>query len=109
MTYKMRGWLFFEDFVRLHVLHHATKKPICVGEVVTILNRHGYRLNPRAIRPVLQAMEQAGYLAGFSVVVDGKRRRYYEATAEGRQVMEVATPRLRELATELLPEPPGFQ
>jgi DNA-binding PadR family transcriptional regulator len=37
--------------------------------------------------------------------VSGKRRKYYEATAEGRDALEAAKEKLRELAAEVLEQP----
>src|SRR5205823_13781695 len=105
----MRVGLFFGVFVRLHILHRATKRPTCGVEIVAELERYGYRLSPGKVYSVLQALEQAGYLTGGSVVVGGKRRKYYEATGKGRQVMEVARTRLHELAAELLKQVPDLR
>lgn len=99
---KMRGWLFFGDFVRLHILYQAAKKPISCVEVVTRLDRHGYRLRPGKVYSVLHALERAGYLTGCSVVVSGKRRKHYEATGKGRQVVELAKAKLHALAAQVL-------
>jgi DNA-binding PadR family transcriptional regulator len=105
----MRDGLFFDDFVRLHILYLAFKKPVCGVVVVAELDRLGYRLHPGKVYPVLHALEQAGYLAGRSVMVCGKRRKCYEATEQGRQVMEVARARLHELAGELLRQMPDLR
>jgi DNA-binding PadR family transcriptional regulator len=94
--------LFFAGFVRLHVLHHAAEAPICGVEIVAELARHGYRLSPGTVYPVLHELEGAGYLTARTDVVAGKRRRYYEATAEGREALEEARIKLRELAAEVL-------
>jgi DNA-binding PadR family transcriptional regulator len=97
--------LFFAGFVRLHVLYHAAQEPICGVEIVAELGRHGYRLSPGTVYPVLHQLEQAGYLAGSTAVVSGKRRKYYEATAEGREALAAARDKLRELAAEVLEQP----
>ena len=97
--------LFFAGFVRLHVLYHAAQEPVCGVEIVAELGRHGYRLSPGTVYPVLHELERAGYLAGSTAVVSGKRRRYYTATAGGRAALEAAREKLRELAAEVLEEP----
>src|SRR5215475_1744502 len=97
--------LFFAGFVRLHVLYHAAQEPICGVEIVTELGRHGYRLSPGTLYPVLHELERAGYLTSRAEVVSGKRRKYYEATAEGRDALEEAKEKLRELAAEVLEQP----
>lgn len=94
--------LFFAGFVRLHVLYHAAEEAICGVDIVEELGRHGYCLSPGTVYPVLHELEQAGYLTGSTAVVAGKRRKYYEATAEGRKALEAAREKLRELAAEVL-------
>jgi PadR family transcriptional regulator, regulatory protein PadR len=94
--------LFFAGFVRLHVLYHAAQEPICGVEIVAELGRHGYRLSPGTVYPVLHELERAGSLTSRAQVVSGKRRKYYEATAEGRTALEAAREKLRELAAEVL-------
>ena len=39
-----------------------------------------------------------------SKVVDGKVRKYYQATTEGKQVLEQSKKRIRELVTEVIEE-----
>jgi DNA-binding PadR family transcriptional regulator len=96
--------LFFAGFVRLHVLYHAAQEPLCGVEIVAELGRHGYRLSPGTVYPVLHELEQAGWLIGRSAVVAGKRRKYYKATPAGRKALEAAKVKLRELAHEVLNE-----
>src|SRR5208282_6071543 len=68
--------LFFAGFVRLHVLYHAAQEPICGVEIVAELGRHGYRLSPGTLYPVLHELQVAGYLRVRSAVVAGKMRKY---------------------------------
>jgi DNA-binding PadR family transcriptional regulator len=94
--------MFFAGFVRLHVLHHAAEEAICGVDIVAELGRHGYRLSPGTIYPVLHALEEAGYLKSGTKVVSGKRRTYYTATAHGKKALQAAREKLRELAKEVL-------
>src|SRR5262249_25891621 len=94
--------LFFAGFVRLHILYHAAEAPICGVEIVAELGRHGYRLSPGTVYPVLHDLEQAAYLKTRAVVVAGRMRRYYVATPSGKRALEKARIKLRELAGEVL-------
>lgn len=94
--------MFFAGFVRLHVLHHAAEGAICGVDIVAELGRHGYRLSPGTIYPVLHALEEAGYLNSRVNVVAGKQRKYYVATIKGKKALEAAKVKLRELADEVL-------
>lgn len=89
-------------FIRLHILYHADKEPICGTELMEELGRHGYDVGPGTIYPVLHQMEAAGLLASAADVVDGKRRKNLRATAAGRKLLRQARTRLRELAGEVL-------
>jgi hypothetical protein len=53
---------FFGGFVRLHILYHADKEPVCGVEMIDELKRHGYRLGPGTLYPILHHLEEAGYL-----------------------------------------------
>lgn len=96
------GRMFLAGFVRLHILYHAAEEPICGVGIVEELGRHGYRLSPGTVYPVLHELEQAGLLKAKTKVVSGKQRKYYRATAKGRKAMDAAKEKLRELAAEVL-------
>jgi PadR family transcriptional regulator PadR len=49
-------------FIRLHVLHHAAEHEVYGQWMIDELVRHGYKLSPRTLYPMLHAMEQRGYL-----------------------------------------------
>ena len=89
-------------FIRLHILYHADKEPICGVELMEELGEHGYDVGPGTIYPVLHRMQDAGLLIASEEVVSGKRRKNFRATAAGRKLLGRARTRLRELASEVL-------
>lgn len=89
-------------FIRLHILYHASKEPICGVELMEELRHHGYDVGPGTIYPVLHQMEAAGILSVSEEIVGGKRRKNLRATAAGRKLLVQARERLRELAAEVL-------
>ncbi len=94
-------------FVRVHVLHHACEAPIFGVEIMAELRRHGYRIGPGTLYPLLHAMEDAGVLTAEDAVVDGKARRYYRATKAGERLLRELRSKLRELLEEVMePAPP---
>lgn len=93
---------FFNGFIRLHILHHAAKEPIYGAEIAEELVRHGYRLSPGTLYPTLHAMEKLDYLRCETRIVEGRRRKYYRATAAGRRTLEVAQVKLLELVAEII-------
>jgi PadR family transcriptional regulator, regulatory protein PadR len=97
---------FFGGFVRLHILHHAVIEPIYGIEMIEELQRHGYKLSPGTLYPILHSLAEAGYLTSEDEVVDGKRRKNYRATAEGAKLLREAREKLRELFREVVEENP---
>jgi PadR family transcriptional regulator PadR len=93
---------FFTGFIRLHVLYHAAKEPIYGAEITEELVRHGYRLSPGTLYPTLRLLESLGYLRQHTEVVQGRRRKYYQATATGKRVLKEARSKLQELVAEVL-------
>lgn len=87
--------------VRLHVLHHAAEGPIFGLGIIQELGRHGYRLGPGTVYPLLHGMENRGWLRAGSAVVEGRRRKTYAATAAGRRALKTARERVRELYEEM--------
>jgi PadR family transcriptional regulator, regulatory protein PadR len=93
---------FFTGFIRLHVLYHAAKEPIYGAEITEELIRHGYRISPGTLYPTLRLLESLGYLRQHTEVVQGRRRKYYQATAAGKRVLKEARGKLQELVAEVL-------
>jgi len=90
-------------FVRLHILHHAAEGEIYGQWIIEELARHGYRLSPGTLYPMLQAMEARGYLASREEAEgrSGRPRRIYTATKAGKKALAVARKQLRELIGEV--------
>ncbi|HVX20177.1 MAG TPA: PadR family transcriptional regulator [Acidimicrobiales bacterium] len=95
---------FLRGAVRLHVLHHAGDGEVHGAWMAEELARHGYRISPGSLYPTLHKMEAEGLLTSRHVVVDGKMRRCYRATAKGLRELRQAKDHLRELAREVLGE-----
>jgi DNA-binding PadR family transcriptional regulator len=95
---------FFGGFVRLHILYHAEKEPICGIEMIEELRRHGYKLSPGTLYPILHHLKAAGFLSCKDAIVVGKRRKNYQITAKGRRLLAEARPKLKELFWEVVEE-----
>jgi PadR family transcriptional regulator, regulatory protein PadR len=87
--------------VRVHVLHHAAKELIFGLGMIEELGRHGYRLGPGTMYPLLHSMERRGWLKARVVVISGKRRKCYSATRAGKSALKEAVERARELMKEI--------
>ncbi len=92
----------FTGFVRLHVLYHAAKGPVCGVELMEELRHHGYKIGPGTLYPVLHDLEASGYLRAMGDVVNGKRRKNLRTTARGRKLLAEAREKVVELASEIV-------
>lgn len=95
---------FFGGFVRLHILHHAVIEPIYGVEMIKELGRHGYRLSPGTLYPILHDLAESGYLTSEDEIVGGKRRKNYRATKKGERLLTEARIKLKELFQEVVEE-----
>lgn len=89
-------------FVRLHILHHAAEGEIYGQWIIEELARHGYRLSPGTLYPMLHAMQRKGYLASREARVGKSVRKLYRATKLGRQGLALAKVRVREFVGEAI-------
>lgn len=94
----------YSGFVRLHVLHHADQEPIFGLGMIEELGRHGYRLSPGTMYPILHGLEKKGFLRSREEWANGHRRLTYRATAAGRRALQAAKDKVRELFGELVEE-----
>jgi PadR family transcriptional regulator, regulatory protein PadR len=90
--------------IRLHVLHHAAEEEIYGQWIMEELARHGYRLSPGTLYPMLHAMEKRGYLRSREKKSGRSVRRLYRATAKGVKALDAAKEKLKELVGELFEE-----
>lgn len=97
----------YSGLIRLHILHHAAKKPLFGLWMIDELARHGYKMSTGTLYPILHGLEQKGYLRS-RVERDGKTsRRLYAATASGRCALKTSLARVRELYGELIEQDSG--
>ena len=94
----------YSGLIRLHVLHHAVEGPIFGLGMMEELARHGYRISPGSLYPLLQALEKKGYLRSVEQRKGKSLRRVYRATALGRNALRAAKSKVRELFHELIEE-----
>jgi PadR family transcriptional regulator len=92
----------YGGLIRLHILHHASKGPVFGLWFIEELARHGYRLSPGTLYPLLHGLEQKGYLRSANERSGKSSRRVYRATPLGRKVLVAAREKVSELFGELL-------
>jgi PadR family transcriptional regulator PadR len=92
----------YSGLIRLHVLYHACREPIFGAGIIEELARHGYRLSPGTLYPLLHGLEEKGYLRSSEENGGRQSRRVYRATPKGRKALAGAKVKVRELFSELL-------
>jgi PadR family transcriptional regulator PadR len=100
-TRQLDSGQLYSGMIRLHVLHHAAKEEIFGLGIIEELARHGYKLSPGTLYPILHGLEQKGLLRCYQRCLAGKIRRMYRATAVGQRVLLAAKEKVRELFGEL--------
>jgi PadR family transcriptional regulator PadR len=91
-------------FIRLHILHHAVDGELFGQWMIEELARHGYRLSPGTLYPLLHGLEKKGYLVSRMEREGRTARKYYRATPLGRKAIKLATAKARELFSEIVPD-----
>ena len=94
----------YSGLIRLHVLHHAVKEPIFGLGMIEELARHGYKISAGSLYPLLQKLEEKGYLRSTEVRNGKSRRVVYRATPLGKRALATAKSKVRELFHELIEE-----
>ena len=92
----------FSGLIRLHILHHAVEAPIFGVGMQEELARHGYRISPGTLYPLLNGLEKKGYLRSWKKRDGKSRRRLFRATPKGRQALKAARKKIRKLFTEIV-------
>jgi len=94
----------YSGLIRLHVLHHASHEPIFGLGMMDELARHGYRISPGSLYPLLHGLEKKGYLRSAQRINGKSRRTVYRATPAGRKALTAAKSKVLELFRELMEE-----
>ena len=92
----------YSGLIRLHVLHHAVEEPIFGLGMAEELARHGYRISPGTLYPLLHSLEKKGYLRSSERANGKSRRKIYRATPAGKRALIAAKDKVRELFRELI-------
>lgn len=93
---------FFLGFIKIHILYHAIKEPVYGLWLIEELRRHGYKLSPGTLYPILHKLEQEKLLKSYSENVSGKIRKYYVAAPKGIKALSKIKEKIRELVGEVM-------
>ena len=92
----------YSGLIRLHVLYHAVEAPIFGLGMVQELARHGYRISPGTLYPLLHGLEQKGYLRSWEERKGRSRRLVFRSTPKGHRALRAARKKIRELFAEIV-------
>jgi PadR family transcriptional regulator len=91
---------FLLAFWKIHILHHAEEQGVYGHWMLEELHRHGYRLSPGTLYPLLARMARRGWLR--STEPKGSRAaRVYRITPNGSEVLKRLRASLAELQHEV--------
>lgn len=91
----------FLAFIRIHILHHARKKPLFGLWMKEELEGHGYSISTGTLYPILHDLEQEQMIKSSKKVVRGKVRKYYHITPKGEETLQEAKDKTSELFNEI--------
>ena len=96
---------FLLTFWKIHILHHAEEQGVYGQWMLEELHRHGYRLSPGTLYPLLARMARRGWLRATEPQ-NSRDARVYRITPEGAKVLKRLRTSLQELQGEVgRPEP----
>lgn len=92
-------------FWKVHILHHAEEGPIYGQWIAEELRRHGYRISPGTLYPLLRRLEANGWLKSIaSRHAAANARKEYRLTREGAKALEFLRAQVKELHHEVIEE-----
>lgn len=89
-------------FIRLHILHHAVEGELYGQWMIDELARHGYKISPGTLYPMLRRLETVGYLVSREERDGRTVRKFYRATPAGSKALSIARSKAKELFGEIV-------
>ncbi len=93
-------------FIKLHILYHAANEEVYGLGLIEELGRHGYKLSPGTLYPILAKMQQTGLLTSTTRTVNHKQRKYYRIAPTGLKQLDRMKIKIEELYKEVYLERP---
>jgi PadR family transcriptional regulator PadR len=91
----------FLALIKVHILYHAGQGEVYGVGLINELARHGYRIGPGTLYPLLHTLEAGGLLVRNDRLVDSRVRKYYHLTRTGSEALAETRGKLRELYEEV--------
>ena len=91
----------FASFIELHILYHASEKPVYGLWLIQELGEHGYKISPGTLYPLLHSMQSSGLLRNRNSIFNGKIRKYYSITPKGHRHLQRTKRQVSEVIQEV--------
>ena len=88
---------FLLGFIKIYILQYVEREPLCGKEIHDQLEEYGYKISCGTLYNTFHNFEEKGYLILEDRNVNGKIRKYYRITDEGRVALHKARERAKEL------------
>lgn len=88
-------------FIQIHILYHASKQKVHGLWLIEELEKHGYKISPGTLYPILHKLEKNKYLKKEKKIASGKIRKYYSITPQGKKVLKEAKNKAKEIINEI--------
>ncbi|MBP2001679.1 repressor of nif and glnA expression [Paenibacillus shirakamiensis] len=82
-------------FIRIHMLHNASEDDINMGDMLILLENHGYKVAEREIKQELERLTEDNFLT--------RHEEQYSITGTGIEELKDIKVVLKELCGEVLP------
>ena len=92
---------FLLGFIKIYILHYASIESIYGKEFHDHLLKKGFDISYGTLYPMLHRFEEKGYLKHEEKNVNGKIRKYYSITKEGKKSLKEAKLKAKALFEEL--------
>lgn len=66
------------------------------------LKKHGYKVSPGTMYPILHSLEEEGFLKSRKENVRGKIRKYYQITSKGQKILQESRQKIKKLLNEVM-------
>jgi DNA-binding PadR family transcriptional regulator len=88
---------FLLGFIKIYILQFAEREPVYGKDIHDRLNEKGFNISYGTLYNTFHNFEKKGYLVQENQNVNGKIRKYYNITGDGKKALDEAKSRTSEL------------
>ncbi|MDD3581727.1 MAG: PadR family transcriptional regulator [Desulfobacca sp.] len=91
-----------QGMLKIIILHQAAKGPFYGLAFSKFMQGLGYNISPGSLYPLLHGMEKEGLLSSYTYMIQGRIRKYYELSDQGRACLVKVQNQLAGLVQEII-------